>query len=441
MWRRSRSATASTLGLTLALTAFGWSQAGVSNAATCDAYAGYGTFDGASVSINTSMQNLEAENYEKAFAEFEGCTGIDIVWEGTENFESLLRERVAAGNAPDLAMVSQPGLVASFAASGDAKPASAAVAAQAAANYSQDWVRYGTVDGVFYAPPAQANVKSFVWYSPSMFADNDWEVPQTWAELKALSADIAATGVTPWCAGVESGGATGWTATDWVEDVLLRTAGAEVYDQWVSHEIPFNDPEVVAAVDEVGSILKNPEFVNGGIGDVASVATTPFQEAGLPILQGTCAMHRQASFYATMWPEGTKVAADGDIYAFYLPSVNAGSRPVVGGGELLTAFNEEPATQAVQLYLTSAEFVNAKAALGGWLTPNNKLDPANVVNPIDKLSTQLLQDPKTVFRFDGSDLMPAAVGAGTFWTEMVEWLQGQSTADTLTAIEASWPES
>src|SRR6187401_2575414 len=123
-----------------------------------------------------------------------------------------------------------------------------------------------------------------------MFADNGWEIPQTWDDMLALSDTIAATGIKPWCAGIESGAATGWPATDWLEDVMLRTAGPDTYDKWVSHEIPFNDPQVATALDEVGKILKNPDYVNGGLGDVKSVATTRFQDAGLPILDGQCAL-------------------------------------------------------------------------------------------------------------------------------------------------------
>src|SRR5690606_35770228 len=142
--------------------------------------------------------------------------------------------------------------------------------------FAASWKDYGTVDGTFYAPPLGANMKSFVWYSPGAFADAGYEVPQTWDDMIALSDQIVADGNgKPWCAGVESGDATGWPATDWIEDVVLRSAGADVYDQWVAHEIPFNDPQIVEAIDIAGDILKNPDYVNGGLGDVSSIATTP----------------------------------------------------------------------------------------------------------------------------------------------------------------------
>ena len=209
----------------------------------------------------------------------------------------------------------------------------------------------------------------------------------------ALSDKIAASGIKPWCAGIESGDATGWPATDWIEDVMLRTQGPEVYDQWTTHEIPFNDPRIVDAVDRAGTILKNEKYVNGGFGGVKSIATTAFQEAGLPITAGKCAMHRQASFYANQLPEGTKVAEDGDAFAFYFPAIDpAKGKPVLGGGEFVVGFADRPEVQAVQTYLASAEYANSRAKLGNWVTANNKLDIANVANPIDKLSVQILQD-------------------------------------------------
>jgi alpha-glucoside transport system substrate-binding protein len=228
--------------------------------------------------------------------------------------------------------------------------------------------------------------------------------------------------------------------------VMLRENGPEVYDQWVSHAIPFNDPRVVKALDRVGSILKNPQYVNGGLGDVASIATTTFQDAGLPLLDGTCYLHRQANFYAANWPEGTDISENGDVYAFELPPINpATPQTILVGAEFVAAFSDRPEVQAFQAYLSSPEWANEKAKAGsalgqsGWVSANTGFDPANLSSPIDRLSAEILQDEGNTFRFDGSDLMPAAVGAATFWRGMTDWITGRSTADALTYIEQSWP--
>lgn len=407
--------------------------------------ADFGDLSGKEVSVYTSILAPEDQAQKDSYKLFTTCTGADVAYEGSDQFETQLVVRVKAGNAPDIAYIPQPGLLKTVVSSGKVVEAPSQVADNVDKWFGEDWKAYGTVDGKFYAAPLGANVKSFVWYSPKMFAENGWEVPQTWDDMLALSDDIAATGIKPWCAGIESGEATGWPATDWLEDAVLRDAGADVYDQWVAHEIPFNDPAIAGALDRVGGILKNDKYVNGGYGDVSSIATTAFQDGGLPILDGDCALHRQASFYAAQWPEGTQVTEDGDVFAFYLPTTNdANGKPVLGGGEFVTAFDDRPEVQAFQTYLSTDVWANEKAKAtpgGGWVSANTGLLIDNLVSPIDKLSAETLQDPDAVFRFDASDQMPSAVGAGTFWKEMTAWITGESTSDALDNIEASWPAS
>ncbi|MDM4720471.1 ABC transporter substrate-binding protein [Micromonospora sp. WMMA1363] len=439
---RQALAIAGVLGLALSATACGTGDDDGSKAdsAECAAYEYYQGHDGGEVSIYASIRDAEADLLEQSWEQFAECTGIEVDYEGSGEFEAQLQVRVDGGNAPDIAFIPQPGLLARFAEAGKLKPASAETKAMAEDNYSADWLKYSTVGGQFYGAPLGSNVKSFVWYSPKMFQEKGWTVPTTWDDLMKLSDTIAASGMKPWCAGIESGDATGWPATDWIEDVMLRTQTPEVYDQWTAHDIPFNDPRVVEAVDRAGTILRNEKYVNGGYGGVKSIATTSFQEGGLPIVQGTCALHRQASFYANQWPEGTRVAEDGDVFAFYFPAIDpTKGKPVLGGGEFVAAFADRPEVQAVQTYLASGEYADGRAKLGNWVSANKKLDLANVANPIDKLSVEILQDDSTVFRFDGSDLMPAAVGAGTFWKEMVSWTNGKDTKAALDAIESSWP--
>jgi alpha-glucoside transport system substrate-binding protein len=452
VWRRGSAAVVGTLGVTLALAACGVggstssatsSSGGPANSdPACAAYASYGTFTGKSVSVFTSILAPEDAQHKKSYEQFTKCTGIKINYEGSNTFEAALKVRVQGGNAPDIAYIPQPGLLANLVKQGAVKPAPAGVEKLVDANWSKDWKNYGTVDGKFYAAPLGASVKSFVWYSPKYFKDNSLTVPQTWDDLIKLSDTIAAKGIKPWCAGFGSGDATGWPGTDWVEDVMLRTAGADAYDKWVSHGIPFNDPQVQTAFDKVGQILKDEKYVNGGYGGVKTINTTRFQDGGNPILTGKCALHRQASFYAAQWPKDKKIAEDGDIFAFYLPPIDASKgKPVLGAGEFVAAFNDKPEVQAFQTFLASKEWANEKAKLGGWASANKNLDIANVADPIQKLSVQLLQDPNATFRFDGSDLMPAAVGAGSFWKGMVSWINGSDTKQVTDTIEASWPKS
>ncbi len=424
------------------------------SATDCAAFESYGDLSGKTITVYTSIaSDAEAEPHIDAFVPFEECTGAKVEYEGSREFEAQLPVRVKAGNAPDLAYVPQPGLVATLVKD---NPDKVVVVGDAATKnvgqyYKEFWKNVGMVDGKYYAIPIGANAKSFVWYSPKKFAEKGYEVPKTWAELMTLTekiaADTAGEGATkPWCAGIESGGATGWPATDWVEDMMLRVGTPEQYDQWVSHEIPFNDPVVVKAIDQAGSILKNDKYVNGGLGGVSTIATTPFTDAGFPILEGGCYMHRQASFYQANWQESdpnADVSENGDVWAFALPGEGT-TPPMLVGGEFAMAFRDAPEVAALQAYLTSPEWSNAKADAtpnGGWLSANSKLDADKLVKPIDKLSYELITADDAVVRFDGSDLMPSAVGAGSFWKEMTDWVAlDKSTQDVATAIETSWPK-
>jgi alpha-glucoside transport system substrate-binding protein len=408
----------------------------------CAPYEEFGDLDGETVSVYTSITDPEDQPHIDSYVPFEECTGVDVQYEGSREFEAQLVVRVQSGNAPDIAFIPQPGLLATLVGTGAVVPAPEQVEANVDEYWAPIWKEYGSVDGTFYAAPLGANAKSFVWYSPAMFEDAGYEVPETWDDMIALSEEIAGSGAKPWCAGIGSGEATGWPATDWLEDVVLRTAGPEVYDQWVNHEIPFNDPQIVEALNTVGEILKNDEFVNGGLGEVQSIASTEFGDAGLPILDGSCWMHRQASFYQANWPEGTEVGEDGDVFAFPLPPIEGDAPPVLGGGEFTAAFNDDPATQAFQTYLSSPEWANIKAQVSGpgWVSANLELDPENLVSPIDQLAAELFQDPEAEFRFDGSDLMPGEVGAGALWTELTNWIANdKATEQVLTDVENAWP--
>lgn len=412
----------------------------------CSAYESYGDLAGKTVSLYTSIVDPEDKPHIDSFVPFEECTGATIEYEGSREFEAQLPVKIEAGSPPDLAYIPQPGLLQTLAERfPDAMvPVGEAAEANVDEYYNESWKGYGTVNDTYYAVPVGANAKSFVWYSPSLMADGGYEIPTTLDEMMDLTEQIANDNpdAKPWCAGIESGPATGWPATDWLEDMMLRTVTPEEYDMWVNHEMPFNDPKVVEALDKAGAILKNDKYVNGGLGNVKTIATTAFGEAGLPILDGSCYMHRQASFYQANWPEGTNIAEDGDVFAFYLPGETADVKPLLGGGEFAAAFSDREEVQAFQAYLTSPEWSNekAKASAAGWISANKGLDPANLKSPIDQLAVELLSDDSAVFRFDGSDLMPGAVGAGTFWKGMTNWIAlDESSQDVLDSIENSWP--
>ena len=402
---------------------------------------GYAQLKGKTVTMFTSILDPELSKYQKALASFTTCTGIKVKMEGSNQFEALLPVRVKGGNAPDIAIIPQPGLLAQMVATGKAVVAPAQTLANVNKYWSAGWKGYGSVKGKFYASPNSANMKSLVWYSPKQFAKAKYQVPTTWNQMTSLANKMAAAKQTAFCGGIGSGGATGWPATDWLEEVVVRQFGAKVYADWISHKVKFSDPKIIAAMTTVSNWMKNPKYV----GDVKAIATTTFQSAGLGIPTGSCMMLQQASFYAAQYPAGTDVSKKGDVWAFYLPGINPSVKtPVEGGGEFFAAFSKRPEVQELQNYLSTPQWAMNRIATagsgGGWLSANSGVPLSAYKNPLDQLSAKYLADKHSTFVFDASDAMPAAVGAGTMWTQLTSWFaDGKSTADVAKAIDDSWP--
>lgn len=409
----------------------------------CAQYQAYAGHSGTKVTMFGSIISPESDSLNKSWAQFETCTGIDIDYVGANDFESQLPVRVQGGNAPNLAIIPQPGLLQQMVKTGKVAKPPQAVTDNVDKYWNKAWKSYGTVDGTFYAAPMSANMKSMVWYSPKAFTAAGYQVPTTWDQLVQLSNTIAATGKKPWCGGIGSGTATGWPATDWLEEIVLGKYGGQVYDDWVSHKVKFSDPQIIDALNTLAGWMRNPAWVNGGFGDSKTIATTTFQDAGKPILTGQCFMLQQASFYGAQWPQGTNISQNGDVFAFYLPSESASvTTPVEGGGEFVAAFSNKPEVQAVQSYLSSVAWHTSRVKVAtGWVSANSGVDQSLYTNPVDQLSAKYLTDQNATFRFDASDLMPAAVGSGQEWKSMTAFFaENKSAQDTAKEIDAAWPE-
>ncbi|NEP61942.1 MAG: carbohydrate ABC transporter substrate-binding protein [Symploca sp. SIO2G7] len=380
----------------------------------------------------------QQEKFETALKPFEEETGIDVIYEGTDSFATLLPVRVESGDAPDIAMFPQPGLMASFAKAGQMVPLTEFMDETTLSEaYPETWLSLATVDNAIYGVWYRASVKSLVWYNPEAFATQGFSVPTTWDEMLALSDQIAATGATPWCIGLESGEATGWPGTDWIEDIVLRTAGPDTYDRWINHEIPFNDSAVQAAFERFGDIILNENYVVGG--SVGAIST-PFGDSpqGLFGEPPTCYLHRQANFIASFFPEDVNLAETVDI--FLLPGIDpAYGTPVLVAGDIFGMFNNTPAAQALIEYLATPTPHEIWAGLGGFLSPHKQVSLEAYPDTLSQKQAEFLSNAETV-RFDGSDMMPGAVGTGTFWSGVVDYVAGTPVEEVLETIEASWPE-
>jgi alpha-glucoside transport system substrate-binding protein len=411
--------------------------------AGCSGNTGGGSSGDNTVTVYGTIVGDEAKLLQQSWSDWAKKNDIKVKYEGNQEFEKQIGIRAQGGNPPDVAIFPQPGLFADFATRGYLKEAPASVKANAEKYWSKDWQNYGTVDGKFWGAPLMANVKGWVWYSPAKFQEWGVEVPKTWDEMMTLTSTIEAkTGKPAWCAGFGSDAATGWPGTDWIEDYIIRFDGTQVYDDWVKGKIKFTDPRIKDAFNAVGKVLLDPKNVNAGIGDVKSINSTPFGDVANPVVKGDCALTHQASFFDGFLSEaGGQVGPDKAIWAFMTPPKEAGGQAITGGGEIVGGFSDKPAVQKFLTYLSSPEWANSRVKLGGVISANKGLKPENASSPILKESIKILQDDKTTLRFDGSDLMPGAVGAGTFWKGMVAWVNGTPVDQVVEQIQAGWPSN
>ena len=398
---------------------------------------------GQTVSVFGPWLGPDKDLVDSVLAYFSAATGATVKYAGSDSFEQQIVIDTQAGSPPDVAVFPQPGLAADLASKGDLAPLDDETKQWILDNYAagQSWVDLSTYKGPdgedhLYAFPYKIDVKSLVWYVPENFEDAGYEVPETMEELRELSEIIVEDGGIPWCIGLGSGSATGWPATDWVEDMLLRTQPPEVYDQWVTNEVAFNDPRIIEAIEEFGWFAKNDDFVDGG---AAAVAATDFRDSpkGLFAAPPKCYLHHQASFIPSFFPEGTELGVDADF--FYMPAY-AGKdlgKPVLGAGTLFAITNDTEPAQTLIKFLQTPIAHEVWMAQSGFLTPLKSANSDAYANdPLRKQGDILLG--ATTFRFDGSDLMPGSVGAGSFWTGMVDYVGGASAEDVAASIQKSW---
>jgi alpha-glucoside transport system substrate-binding protein len=412
------------------------------------ALAEQGEYAGTSVTIQGQWVDAEEEAFTNSLAAFADRTGIDIVYEGVSDHETVLTVRVEGGDAPDIAQVAQPGLMRSFADSGDLVALDSFMnLEQLGTDYSEAWTDLGKAGDSTYGVFYKASTKSIVWYPVQAWADAGYEPPTTWDELMALSQQIIDDGNgNPWCISIEHGDASGWVATDWVEDILLRSAGTDVYDQWVDHTIAFDDAQVLEAAGIMNDIWFTPEWAWGGntainatfIGDIP---TFMFTEGG-----PECWMHKQASWISDFFgtdPETEELLYTPGVDAkfFYLPSMS-GDAPVLGSGDMFVMFNDRPEVQAVMEYLATADAAAGWAGSGGFISPNSSV-PTDWYTDYASSEQSKILAAATALRFDASDIMPAEVGTGTFWAGMVDWVSanGEGTEGVFADIEAGWPNN
>ncbi|APX24797.1 MAG: carbohydrate ABC transporter substrate-binding protein [Rhodobacteraceae bacterium] len=410
---------------------------------------GYNSFaeshdlSGETIEITGPWTGYEKDKVDIMFRYFEEATGAEVNYSGSDSFEQDIVISARAGTAPNLAVFPQPGLAADMAKQGYLTPLPDGTSDWIAENYAAgvSWVDLATYEGEdgeehLYGQFYRVDLKSLVWYSPIAFDEMGYEIPESMEELKELTEQIVDDGGTPWCIGLGSGAATGWPATDWVEDLMLRTQEPQVYDQWVSNEIPFDDPAVVGAIDEFGWFVRNDDFVQGG---AQSAATTDFRDSpsGLFSVPPECYMHRQASFIPAFFPEDAELGDNVDFFYFPAYEDKDLGKPVLGAGTLFSITNPSEATNVMLEWLKLPIAHELWMAQDGFLTAHAGVNLDVYATDAQRAMGEIISEA-TTFRYDASDLMPAEIGAGAFWTGMVDYVTGTPAEQVAETVQSRW---
>ncbi len=208
-----------------------------------------------------------------------------------------------------------------------------------------------------------------MYYSPPAFSALGLKAPTDWAQLLTLTEYLRAKNAQPpWCEGFASDASSGAAGEAFVDDMVLREDGTAVYDQWVSHQIPFSDPAIQKAFADVGEILQNKDWVNAGAGGVASINTTTTAQVATALESGKCLLTLQSSSFLDDLERTGDTASDvgpsAKIWAFILPPVTPGSNPYTVSGDFVAAFSNDADTVKVQNYLASAAWAKTRMSLG-----------------------------------------------------------------------------
>ena len=398
------------------------------------------------VSIFGGFGGDQAKGFQAELDAFGAANGIDITYTQLASYDTDIRVKVKAGQAPNIGMWPQPGGLLEY--SSVLEPIDGLKSVDLDAikkSLVPGWAGLAKKGGKTFGLPVSANVKSLVWYNPASFKAAGLTVPKTDADLTKVTSTIKTKKLGyPWCIGIESGGATGWAATDWMEEYVLRYGGEAQYTAWWKGKLPWSSAIVQKAAKKFAGVALTSGNVNGGgkaiaatgFGDTASLFKTD---------KTKCFMMRQGSFITDFFPDAIKTAYKANDFTnvgvFKLPAPAGTTDAVLGGGDLAAAFDDNTATQKVLNFILSDKLGQGDMlkTYPSYLSAHKTFPSAGYKNPITKEIAGILATAK-LFGFDGSDLAPAVVNA-TQWTELTNWISGKKTQkEAFAAIDASWNE-
>ncbi|MEU9334847.1 ABC transporter substrate-binding protein [Streptomyces sp. NPDC048290] len=364
---------------------------------------------GQTVSVAGVWSGTEQQNFQKVLDAFTEQTGAKTEFVSTgDNVSTVVGSKIEGGNAPDVVMVPQVGVLQQFAQEGWLQPLSKTAQDALNANFAPVWKNYGSVDGTAYGVYFKAAHKSTVWYSPDALAQAGVDAPATYAEMLEAGRTVSDSGL----AAFAVAGQDGWTLTDWFENIYLSQAGPEKYDALAAHELKWTDTSVVKALTTLGTLFKDKQLIAGGQNGALN---TDFPGSVEKVFgpQPEAGMVYEGDFVAAVAKDeyGKVIGEDADFFPF--PPVDGGKAPVVSGGDAAVVVKEgknQEAGMAFVEWLATPEAAAVWADLGGYLSPNKSLDLATYGDDVTRATAKSLIDAGDAVRFDMSDQAPAAFG-------------------------------
>jgi alpha-glucoside transport system substrate-binding protein len=384
---------------------------------------GGGELSGVELLVAAKWTGVEQENFEEVLAAFEQETGATVSYESTgEDTGAYLGPKIEADEPPDIAILPQPGLVQEYAEQGALVPLEGDAATALDENYTDYWRELGSVEGEPYGILLKAAHKSIIWYRPDSFEEAGVEPPATWDDLTGQTATtLSDAGITPF----SMCGASGWTLTDWFENVYLSEAGPEKYDQLVAHEIPWTDESVVATLETLAEVWGEEDLLNGG---TDGAVQTDFPTCVTDVYgQESAAMVFEADFVAASAQEAGATVGE-DALAFPFPAVGE-EAPVVVGGDIAVGMSENEGVQELLAYLASPEAQTTWAGLGGYLSANSAVEPEAYSDDFTQQLASTIQEAGDNVRYDLSDQVPSQFGATEgrgMWSILQDFLRDPS---------------
>ena len=391
-----------------------------------------GDFSGETLTVAAAWSGGEQENFEAVLDKFEEETGATVNYTSFgDNGPAYLQTQLEGGKPPNVAVISQPALLQSLAADGDLVPLSDDAAATVKENFDESWVDLGSADDTLYGVWFKAAHKSTVWYNADIYDEAGADVPEDWDGFLDQLQLITDAGYS----GISVGADVGWPLTDWFENVYLRTAGPDKYDQLANHEIPWTDESVTEALNVLaqlwGTDLVQPGGAQRSFPDSVTAVFGADPQAGTVF---------EADFVVgNIAEDGNSTVGENALF-YDFPSVNGSAPSVVSGGDVAVAMVDDDATAALMDYLATPEAAEIWIPNGGLLSPNKQVDTSVYPDDTSRQIAESLTNAQTL-RFDMSDLTPSAFG-GTpgqgFWQEMIKFYEDPTDVEgTQQRLEAA----